>query len=87
MKNGGEVILSSDIVEALPVPLGVAVPQIAHVERERKLGRDIADFIGIPYREVKGGEVWFGLDQPDKDVTERWLGVSKGNEAEPKKDL
>lgn len=64
--NGEEIILSSDVLLAMPqLP---AVPLYDHVKREQTLGKEIAAFIDVPFREIKGGEVTFGLDQADKEV-------------------
>ncbi|MBC7246703.1 MAG: hypothetical protein H5T73_02830 [Actinobacteria bacterium] len=75
LSGGQEVILSSDVL--LAMPLAPAVPLHDHVKRERALGRDIAAFIGVPFREIKGGDVAFGLDQADKEV-----GGADGDEKE-----
>lgn len=70
LNNDEEIILSSDVMISIPKPgpLFKAPPLYGHVNREQQLARDIATFMGVPFREIKGGEVTFGLDQADKDV-------------------
>jgi len=68
--NDEEIILSSDVLLSMPGPgpLFKAPPMYGHVKREQDLGRDIASFMGVPFREIQGGDVTFGLDQADKEV-------------------
>jgi hypothetical protein len=71
LNNDEEIILSSDVMISMLKPgyLFKAPPLYGHVIREQQLAMDIAIFMGVPFREIKGGEVTFGLDQADKDAT------------------
>ncbi len=65
--NGEEIPLSSDV--HISTPCTPAPPLYGHVMSERALGTDIARFIGVPFREVRGGEIWCGLDQAEREVS------------------
>jgi hypothetical protein len=67
LNNDEEIILSSDVM--LSTPAVYAPPLYDHVKREQQLASDIAGFMGVRFHEIKGGDVPFGLDQVDKDVT------------------
>lgn len=66
LESGEEVLLNSDVL--LATPQMPAVPLYDHVKREQALGKEVAAFIDVPFREIKGGEVTFGLDKADKEV-------------------
>jgi hypothetical protein len=77
LNNDEEIILSSDVM--LSTPAVYTPPLYDHVEREQQLASDIAGFIGVRFHEIKGGDVPFGLDQTDKDVTWHEEAEEKGD--------
>lgn len=80
LDNGEEIILSSDVLLSLPGPgpFFKALPLVGHVKSEQKLGRAIAAFLAVPYREIKGGDVPFGVEKSDTETARQEPGDHAG---------
>ena len=67
LRDEEEIVLSDHVFLGIWWRVPVS-PLAGHISREQKLGQEMAKFIGVPYREIKGGEVYMGHDQSDKEI-------------------